>query len=163
MSAYYISVFLSILAILLALSARQAMHGILYLLFGLIALAFNLSLLGSGYGAVLLMIIYAGAIMVLFVFVVMLLNQPPSHLEVTVGALARQFLGPLMLGLCVFAFMIFATSTSAVNAIQGAEPFSVKAIAEALFRDGWFFIELISLLLTAALIGAFHVGKRQES
>ena len=70
----YISAFFTILAVALALSARQAMHGLLYLLLGLIALSANFAAHGSGFAAVFLMIVYAGAIMVLFVFVVMLLH-----------------------------------------------------------------------------------------
>jgi NADH-quinone oxidoreductase subunit J len=163
MSAYYISVFLAILGVGLALFAREAMHGLLYLLLGLIAVSFNLALVGSGFGAVLLMIVYAGAIMVLFIFVVMLLNHAPSRFQITTTAFVKQFFGPLLFTLCIFSFLVFAQSSASPSAESEETVFNVKTIAEALFRDAWFFVELISLLLTSALIGAFHIGKRHES
>ena len=83
MVTLYISTIFSILAIALALSSRQAMHALLYLLLGLAALSINLANSGSPLAGVLLMIIYAGAIMVLFVFVVMLLNRAPTSTSIT--------------------------------------------------------------------------------
>jgi len=160
----YISVFFTILAVALALSARQAMHGLLYLLLGLIALAGNFAARGSGFAAVLLMIVYAGAIMVLFVFVVMLLNRTPSTISVTISSFLKQFIGPLVFSAALFSFLIFVQSAPIEAFSKESEPaFTVNQVAEALFLDGWFFVEMISLLLTAAVVGAFHIGKRRES
>ena len=159
-AAFYSSAMFAILAIALALTSRQAVHGLLYLLLGLMSVALNLYVLGNELGAVLLMIVYAGAIMVLFVFVVMLLNPAPTAKTQLFSTLfAKQFLGPLILAFAIFVQLVF------VSFSQGSSEFSVslftaKDIASALFQDGWVFIELLSLLLTAALIGAFHVGRQ---
>src|SRR5688572_27671822 len=97
-AAFYFSAMLAISAVALALASRQAVHGLLYLLLGLMALALNLYVLGNELGAVLLIIVYAGAIMVLFVFVVMLLNPAPTAKTPLLSAsFAKQFLGPLIL------------------------------------------------------------------
>lgn len=162
MTMIYVSVFFSILAVALALSSRQAMHGLLYLLLGLVALSVNLSALGSAFAAVLLMIIYAGAIMVLFVFVVMLLNRTPAVVTLSGSLFLKQFLGPLVFSAALFSFLIFAQVSAFQAPYEDRATFSVKQISEVLFLDGWFFVEMISLLLTAALIGAFHIGKRRE-
>lgn len=161
MIAYFLSVFFTVLAVALAISSRQAMHALLYLLFGLVALSLNLSLGGNGFGAVLLMIVYAGAIMVLFVFVVMLLNKEPSRAQVTPLVLVKQIIGPLVYAIAIFSFLVFVQI--APPSPNNVTEFSIKTISVALFRDGWFFVEMLSLLLTAALVGAFHIGKRRDS
>lgn len=158
----YVSMFFSILAIALALSARQAMHALLYLILGLAALSINLASTGSPLGGVLLMIIYAGAIMVLFVFVVMLLNRAPTSTSITATAFVKQFIGPLTFAAALFSFLVFAQIAVIQSPPEEKTAFTVNQISEVLFLDGWFFVEMISLLLTAALVGAFHIGKRRE-
>jgi NADH-quinone oxidoreductase subunit J len=161
-ATYYLSAILAIVAVGLALSARQAVHGLLYLLLGLISLAINLYAIGNEVGAVLLVIVYAGAIMVLFIFVVMLLNPSPTKkTDLPLSGLLRRFAGPVILGAVILAQLVVVALSDGTSAFVPTV-FSAKDIAAALFQDGWVFVELLSLLITAALVGAFHIAKRPE-
>lgn len=155
---FYTSATLAVIPIALAVTARQAVHGLLYLLVGLLALALNLYATGNEVGATLLVIVYAGAIMVLFIFVVMLLNQGPQK-ETPQRGFIRNFMGPLILCVLLFA-ELFVLLSSKDSAFQ-EHTFGAKEIASALFQDGWVFVELLSMLLTAALVGAFHIGRQR--
>jgi len=78
---FYISAFIAIVATVLAITRRHPVHALLYLIVSLLALAVVFYLMGAPFIAALELIIYAGAIMVLFVFVVMMLNLGESTRE----------------------------------------------------------------------------------
>ncbi|MCC2626849.1 MAG: nuoJ, partial [Thermomicrobiales bacterium] len=78
---FYIAAAVAVLATARVVTHLHAVHALLYLVVSLIALAVIFFLLGAPFAAALEIIIYAGAIMVLFVFVVMLLNQGPLTLN----------------------------------------------------------------------------------
>jgi NADH-quinone oxidoreductase subunit J len=155
---FYTSATLAIIPIALAVTARQAVHGLLYLLVGLLALAINLYASGNEVGAALLVIVYAGAIMVLFIFVVMLLNQGPQKSALSKNVV-RNFIGPLVL--CALLLIELCVLLSSKDRAFQIHTFSAKEIASALYQDGWVFVELLSMLLTAALVGAFHIGRQR--
>src|SRR5690349_10463320 len=71
---FYITAIIAIVATVLAITRRHAVHALLYLIASLLAIAIIFFLIGAPFIAALELIIYAGAIMVLFVFVVMMLN-----------------------------------------------------------------------------------------
>jgi NADH-quinone oxidoreductase subunit J len=160
---FYISAAIATLATALALGARQAVHALLYFVTALLSLGLNLYVLGNELAAVLLIIVYAGAIMVLFVFVVMLLN-PSTTKSPLMGPISymRNFFGPLFFAVVIFGQFVFVLMTNH-SAEFTYNVLTAKEIAAALFTDGWFFVELLSLLLTAALIGAFHIGRRRNT
>jgi len=115
---------------------------------------------GSPFVAALEVIIYAGAIMVLFVFVMMLLNLGPQTVEQERRWLTpRIWVGPLVLTIVLLAELLYAlasrgtaTTGLVVDPLQiGIELFGRYAIA----------VELASMLLLAGLIGAYHLGRRQ--
>src|SRR5689334_2390791 len=74
---FYIAASVAVVSTVRVITHMHAVHALLYLIIALIALAVIFYLLGAPFAAVLEIIVYAGAIMVLFVFVVMLLNQGP--------------------------------------------------------------------------------------
>ena len=73
-TAFYVAALLSILTTGLALTGTHAVHSLLYLILSLLSVSAMFLLLGAPFVAALEVVVYAGAIMVLFVFVVMLLN-----------------------------------------------------------------------------------------
>ena len=73
-SLFYIAAFIALFATLQALSRSNAIHALIYLIISLLAVAVIFFLLGAPFAAALEIVIYAGAIMVLFVFVIMMLN-----------------------------------------------------------------------------------------
>ena len=156
---FYIASLVALSATGLALSRSNAVHALIYLIVSLLAVAVVFFLLGAPFAAALEILIYAGAIMVLFVFVIMMLNlgeagerrerewlQP--HFWVVPALLALVLLLEL---LAVFTLVPGSTSGIAV---------SPKQVGVALFGPYVLAVELASLILLAGLVGAYHVGRR---
>src|ERR1700740_2524295 len=95
---FYLAGIVAVIATLLAVTRHHAVHALLYLVVSLLAIAVDFYTLGAPFVAALEIMIYAGAIMVLFVFVVMMLNLAEHAMEVERGWLKpRNWLGPALL------------------------------------------------------------------
>ena len=159
-TTFYAAAVVAIAATALAITRKNVVHGLLYLIVSLLAVALIFFVLGAPFVAALEVIIYAGAIMVLFVFVMMLLNLGPQTVEQERRWLTpRTWIGPLVLTIVLLGELLYAlasrgTATTGliVDPLQiGIELFGRYAIA----------VELASMLLLAGLIGAYHLGRRQ--
>ncbi len=143
----------------LAVTRTMPVHGLLYLIVSLLAVAIVFFLLGAQLMAALEVIVYAGAIMVLFLFVIMLL-----HLGPTPRANRRRlppwqlWLGPAALSavlLAEWAFIMFAAPVARLTP-TAVPPADVGA---ALFGPYLIGVELASLLLLAGLVGGLYLGQ----
>ena len=156
---FYLAGTLAVLATLLAITRRHAVHALLYLIVSLLAVAIDFYTLGAPFVAVLEIMIYAGAIMVLFVFVVMMLNLADHAMEVERSWLTpKNWLGPALLALVLLGELAYCTvafrgSPSFVNTV------GPKQVGVSLFGGYWIGVELASLLLMAGLVGAYHLGR----
>lgn len=144
--------------------SRNPVHAALYLVATQLALAVLFLLQGAFFIAALQIIVYAGAIMVLFVFVVMLLGVDKQ--EALIEPLRMQ--RPIALGLGVilifeFAYLLPTEFSSTVparsSAIAGEG--NVEAVARVLFTDWAFPFEVTSVLLVVAVVGALVLAKRR--
>jgi NADH-quinone oxidoreductase subunit J len=114
--------------------------------------------LGAHFAAVLEVIIYAGAIMVLFVFVIMMLNQGQKTLEQERAWLRPGiWIGPSLLALILFGEMLVVIVLGG-NAETG-HIVNSKQVGIALYGPYLLAVELASVLLLAGLVGAYHLGK----
>lgn len=157
---FYIAASVAILAALRVITQLQAVHALLYLIIVLIALAVIFYLLGAPFAAALEVIIYAGAIMVLFVFVVMLLNQGPLTVEQERRWLSPGiWIGPSLLALVLLGevFYIIMADPTPPHDVVSVRP---KDVALSLYGPYVIAVELASMLLLPGLIGAYHMGKR---
>lgn len=155
---FYLTSGIAVFATLMAVTRHNAVHGLLYLILSLLAVGVLFFLLGAYFAAVLEVIIYAGAIMVLFVFVIMMLNQGQKTIDQEQALLQRDmWLGPLVLALLLFCEML-AVIVAAGHAETG-QAVSAKQVAVALYGPYLLAVELASLLLLAGLVGAYHLGK----
>lgn len=157
---FYIAASVAILAALRVITQLQAVHALLYLIIVLIALAVIFYLLGAPFAAALEVIIYAGAIMVLFVFVVMLLNQGPLAVEQERRWLSPGiWIGPSLLALVLLGevFYIIMADPTPPHDVVSVRP---KDVALSLYGPYVIAVELASMLLLPGLIGAYHMGKR---
>ncbi len=158
--AFYIAAGVAVLATILAITRLNAVHGLLYLVVSLIALAVVFYVLGAPFVAALEIIIYAGAIVVLFVFVVMLLNQGVRTMEIEKRWLTPGiWLGPAILGLILAAEFAWTISSSTHSDI-GTTMVNSQQVGLALYGPYLIGVELASFLLMAGLVGAFHLGRR---
>jgi len=157
---FYFASIIAIIATLLAITRRHAVHALLYLVVSLLAVAVDFYVLGAVFVAALEVMVYAGAIMVLFVFVVMMLNVGRHAMEVErEWLIPRNWYGPFILALILLGELAYCTATSG-RAPSFANAVGPKTVGVALFRTYWIGVEIVSLLLTAGLVGARHLGHR---
>ena len=156
---FYIASVISIVATLRVITDLHAVHALLYLVVSLLAIALIFYLLGAAFAAALEIIIYAGAIMVLFVFVIMLLNQGPLTVQqerewLTPG----MWIGPVALGVVLLGEVAFIIGSAPLSA--GELPrYGPKEVSIRLYGPYVIGLELASFLLLAGLIGAYHLGR----
>ncbi len=157
---FYIAAAVSVIATARVVTHLHAVHALLYLVVAMMALSLMFYLLGAPFAAVLEIIIYAGAIVVLFVFVVMLLNQGPLTVEQERRWLPRgAWLGPGLLALLLLGEVAFLIAFgSAVPSDVGS--LAPKTVGLSLYGPYIIGVELASMLLLPGLIGAYHVGRR---
>ena len=155
---FYLSSAIALLAAMLAISRRNAFHALLYLVVSLLAIAAIFLSLGAAFAAVLEIIVYAGAIMVLFVFVVMMLNLGKKASEEEAGLLKPgMWVGPGLLALALL-FELTIVLVQGGGAITGGTEVGPKEVALSLFGPYLIGVELASFLLLAGLVGAFRLG-----
>jgi NADH-quinone oxidoreductase subunit J len=158
---FYVAAAVAIIATLRVITALNAVHALLYFIVSLLAVAVILFALGAPFVAALEVIIYAGAIMVLFVFVVMTLNLAPQAAEQESHWLQpRMWIGPALLATALVAELIYAIAGAGqVSSVNLVEP---RQVGMALFGPYLLGVELASLLLLAGLVGAYHLGRRER-
>ncbi|GAA08658.1 NADH-quinone oxidoreductase subunit J [Acetobacter tropicalis] len=151
----------TLLGAIMVITRQVAVHAVLYLVVTLLGLATVFALLGAPFAAALEVIIYAGAIMVLFVFVIMMLNLGQSDREREKEWLQpRIWLGPALLSILLCAELIYSVSTSPQQEGPLA-PLSARDVGLSLFGPYVLMVELVSFLLLAGLITAFHIGRHR--
>jgi len=163
--AFYLFGAVAIAASLLVIAQRNPIYSVLLLIASFGALSGLYVLLDAPFVAVIQIIVYAGAIMVLFLFVVMLLNAPHEDTEFDerVHPLLRP--GPMRFGACL-ALVLAAELWWALarggdtGAFPGGSVTSVAVIGKSLFTDYAFPFEVTSILILVAMVGAVVLAKR---
>jgi NADH-quinone oxidoreductase subunit J len=160
---FYLSGAVAVAATILMLMQTNAVHALLYLVLSLLAIAIIFYTLGAPFAAALEVIIYAGAIMVLFVFVVMLLNLGQAAVRMEKALLRPgMWIGPSVLA----AILIVEFSDLLAGEIRPRQPATVVGPADvggSLFGPYMIGVELASMLLLAGVVGAYHLGWRRGS
>ena len=160
--AFYICGLVAILTTVRVVTHTNPVHALLYLIISLLAIAGVFFSLGAYFAGALEIIVYAGAIMVLFVFVVMMLNLGNSVVEQERNWLSPQiWIGPALLSAVLLVVMIYAILGVNDQGIDGAS-ISAKAVGITLFGPYVLAVELASMLLLAGLVVAFHLGREDR-
>jgi NADH-quinone oxidoreductase subunit J len=168
---FYISAAVAVLGSALAVSRRHAVHALLYFIVSLLALALIFFLLGAPFAAALEVIIYAGAIMVLFLFVVMFLNLGPadgSGLEEGLRFSGWIVPGILAAVLLIELLWILGSGPGLPASTLQAGPapdlnLGPQVVARAMFGPYVLAVELASFMLLAGLVAAFHLARPEAS
>ncbi len=143
---------------------RNPMYSIVALVFAFANLAGMYFLLEAYFIGAIQVLVYAGAIMVLFLFVVMLLNVQPDRPQPGVVPLERWWYGVLVILFVVLFLLLVGRGAQMYLPAAGAEASSVgsvRAIGEALFTRYLLPFEIAALLLTVALVGTVFLAKRK--
>ncbi|HTP32895.1 MAG TPA: NADH-quinone oxidoreductase subunit J [Candidatus Acidoferrales bacterium] len=155
--AFYIAGGVAVLATLLMLTRLNVVHALLYLIVSLLGVGVVFFVLGAPFAAALEAIVYAGAIMVLFLFVVMMLNIGAHAAETEKQWLTRGvWTGPGVLAGILLIEVAYLGRGS--YAALGTAAIAPKEVGIALFGPYLIGVELASMLLLAGLVGAYHLG-----
>jgi len=154
---FYIAGGVAIVSTVLMLTRLNLVHALLYLIVSFLAIAVVFFALGAPFVAALEVIVYAGAIMVLFVFVGMMFNLgqnsvPTEKQWLTPGI----WVGPALLSSILFGEVVYLLQANTER--MGALPVGPKAVGIALFGPYGIGVELASMLLLAGVVGAYHLG-----
>ncbi len=156
---FYISAVVSVISTFMVITRSNTVHALLYLIVSLLAVALIFFSLGAPFVAALEVIIYAGAIMVLFVFVIMMLNLGAQAAKQEAQWLSPGiWIGPSIL-ITILAAELIYLFTSERARLSTAGPVGPKQVGIALFGPYVLGVELASMLLLAGLIGAYHLGR----
>lgn len=158
LTLFYLTSAVAVFATVMMITRLNAVHGLLYLILSLLSVGVLFFLLGAHFAAVLEVIIYAGAIMVLFVFVIMMLNQGQQTIDRERAWLQPAgWTGPSLLALLLFGEMaviiLFGGSAETGSVV------TAKQLGIVLYGPYLLAVELASMLLLAGLVGAYHLGK----
>jgi NADH-quinone oxidoreductase subunit J len=149
---------MTVLSTLMAITRREMVHAVVYLVMSFFALSLIFYMMGAPLIAALEVIVYAGAIMVLFLFIVMMLEMgSPSGPR----GPALKVWGPAsLIGAVIFycSVILFIEGTGPETA--GAVYISPRTFGQALYKGQMLAVEAVSLLLLFALVGALYLGKR---
>jgi NADH-quinone oxidoreductase subunit J len=166
---FYFFAVVSVGASLAVIGQRNPMHSVLWLIASFVGLSGLYVLLDAPFTAVTQIIIYAGAIMVLFLFVVMLLNTPREDPPVVDPRRPMLSAGPRRAG-AVLALMFLAEIVWALRSVPdraidadaqvAAHVASVAQIGRELFTTHVFAFEVTTVLLLVAMIGAVVLAKK---
>jgi len=159
---FYISSIVAIAATIMVITRYHPIHALLYLVVSFLAVATIFLSVGAPFVAVLEIILYAGAIIVLLIFVVMMLNlgtdtatQEKQWLQ------PKTWIGPSVLALVLLAEMIvlILKGTAAMMDVPAVD---VKKVSISLYREYVIAVELAGFLLMAGIVGAAHIGKHKK-
>lgn len=169
---FYALAAVAIFASLRVVMHPNPVHAILSMIVSLLAVAGIFFILGAPFAGALEIIVYAGAILVLFVFVIMMLNLGMAN-----DARERRWLSAqtwavptgLTIVIAVVLFSMIALGTNpqttlaegnVTPALIGASTVTAKVVGISLFSEYLMLVEVAALLLLAALVAAYHLGKK---
>ena len=156
---FYVAGAIALIAALLVVTRTNASHALLYMLVSVLAIAVVFFSLGAPFAAALQIVVYAGAIMVLVLFVVMMLALGGDAVELERSWLpAGAFIGPALLALVLFG--LFASVLFAGTAPTAGVAIDPKQVALTMFGPYVLAVELSAFLLLAAMVGAYHLARR---
>lgn len=161
--AFYIASLVAIVATVRVITNTSPIHALLYMVISLLAVAMIFFCLGAPFAGALEIIVYAGAIMILFVFAVMMLNLgEETRRQEKLWLVPRIWVGPALLAAVLvgeLGWTLWTHHTGIGGQAIGTGTVDARQVSISLFGPYLLLVELASILLLAALIAAYHLGK----
>jgi len=159
-SLFYLAASIAVIASLKVVSRKNTIHALLYLVVSLLAVAVCFYLMGAPFAAGLEVIVYAGAILVLFVFAVMMFGLSQDDVKHAPQAKGiSHWVGPVILALCLLAEILFTIESADVQQRLNATIVSSKDVGILLYGPYLLAVEIASFLLLAGLVAGYHYAK----
>ena len=160
--AFYIASTIAILATIMVITRYNMIHALLYLVVSFLAVAVIFFMLGAPFVAALEVIIYAGASVVLIIFVIMMLNLKEESVEQERKWFSKNiWIGPGILALVLLGELVYILITSERVLLNNSVVDS-KAVGMSLYGPYIIGVELCGLLLMAGIVGAYHLGRQRR-
>ena len=158
---FYIAGAVAVISTIAVIMQTNIVHALLYMVVSLLAVAVIFYVLGAPFAAVLEAIVYAGAIMVLFLFVIMMLNLGQHTRNEEKSWLApKGWVGPSILSGVLLAQLVYVMSQLSYEIVP--EQVGVMEVSALLFGPYVLAVELASILLLAGLVAAYHLAKPKQ-
>ena len=158
---FYIAAAVALISTGLAISGRNAIHALLFLIVSLLSISVIFYILGAPFIAALEIIIYAGAVMVLFIFVIMMLNVGMERETVNRWLKPRMWIVPSILSFILLGDFIYMLNKMTYLDIPG-RIIQPKQVGISLFSTYLLGVEIAGMLLLAGIVGAYHLGKQKK-
>ena len=166
---FYLFAVITIASGIMVISVRNPVHAVLFLILAFFNAAGLFMLLGAEFIAMILIIVYVGAVMVLFLFVVMMLDVDFAELRAGFakylpigGLIGAILLGELLLAVTAWTFAPQAPTLVADRIPAAGEVTNTEAIGQVLYTKYVYFFELSGLILLVAMIGAIVLTLRHR-
>ncbi len=159
---FHLAAAVAIVSTAMVVTRRDAVHALLYLVVSLLSVALVFFALGAPFIAALEVIVYAGAIMVLFLFVVMMLNLGKwAAAHEALWLPPRIWKGPVILSILLLLELLYVLARGG-PAVMPPVPAATgpKQVGIVLYGPYLVGVELASMLLLAGLAGAYRLGRR---
>jgi NADH-quinone oxidoreductase subunit J len=161
-SLFYFLAFVTILSALMVILAKNPIHSVLYLILTFFCLSGHYILLNAQFLAAVNIIVYAGAIMVLFLFVIMFLNMRKGDEEAKTNLTK---IASMIVGGTIFVILFGVYRKVELGdvdrAVYDSQTGMVESLGKVLFNEYLLPFELASILLLVAMVGAVMLGKRE--
>jgi NADH-quinone oxidoreductase subunit J len=158
---FIIAASIALISSLMSITNRNAIHSLLYLILSLLAISIIFYISGAPFIAALEVIVYAGAIMVLFIFVVMILNIGLEEERENKWLKPRMWVLPIIIACALFALLVYAMKQQH-SVHTTAVVITPKQVGVSLFTTYLIAVEISAVLLMAGIIGAYHLGKQKK-
>ncbi|HTF98681.1 MAG TPA: NADH-quinone oxidoreductase subunit J [Cellvibrio sp.] len=159
---FYVASAIAIFSTLRVVTNTNPIHALLNLIVSLLSVAVIFFMLGAPFAGALEVIVYAGAIIVLFVFVVMMLNiGPAAAVQERQWLTPKTWLWPAVFSVALIVEMLYLLHQGQWHQ-AGHTLVDAKQVGISLFGPYLLVVELASLLLLAALVAAYHLGRRDD-
>jgi NADH-quinone oxidoreductase subunit J len=164
MITFLIAATVAVLATVMVITRYNMIHALLYLVVSFLAIAIVFYVLGAPFIAALEVIVYAGAIVVLIIFVIMMLNLKQEAVDqerqwLTPGI----YIGPSILSIILLGELLYMmmNGTAETTALTD-KVLDAKAVGMSLYGPYVIGVELCGILLMSGIVGAYHLGRQKK-
>ncbi len=158
---FYIAGSVAIFSSVMAIINRNAIHALLFLIISLLSVSVIFYIIGAPFIAALEVIVYAGAIMVLFIFVVMMLNIGMERESEYSWLSPRMWIVPAILAVILLVIFIYVLRVFHTEQTR-PEIIGPKQVGISMFTTYLIAVEITGVLLLAGITGAYHLGKQKK-
>lgn len=159
---FYIAAAIAVFSTVMLITRYNMIHALLYLVVSFLAISVIFYMLGAPFIAALEIIIYAGAIVVLIIFVIMMLNLKDEAIEQERQWLTwRILIGPSILSAILLLELIYIFTTSGITQ-SNFQVVDARQVGISLYGPYIIAVELSGILLMSGIVGAYHLGRQKK-